>query len=93
MGNVVKSFASVIPGASQVLDLFSAGGVTDVKAPTTPEGATPNAEAESATASAATTAEKKRRQLIAQQQNLIKTTPTGAAITQNKLGGQTLTGN
>lgn len=37
-------------------------------------------------------AERKRRQLIAQQNDLIKTSALGAQIDQNKLGGATLTG-
>lgn len=36
--------------------------------------------------------ERRRRQLLARQGDLVKTSPLGAAIKQNKLGGPSLTG-
>jgi len=50
------------------------------------------AAAEDAAATEAAAAEKRRRQLIAGQNSLIKTTPLGANLAQNKLGGVRLTG-
>ena len=47
---------------------------------------------EAAAEAKAAESEKRRRQLIAQQNQLVKTTPLGAAVSQNKLGGISLTG-
>ncbi len=87
-----------LTGGSSLLLLEKniAGAVGLGDPPGSPEGIPPPSQTmdETGAADTARAAERKRRQLIASQNRLIKTTPLGAAIGDESLGGKvTLSGS